>query len=100
MADFILSRRAKADIKDIGRYTLETWGKAQRNTYLATLYACFQDLADSPSRGSDCGSLRVGYRKKQCGRHLVFYRTGDEGLLEIVRVLHESMDMASRLIDS
>jgi plasmid stabilization system protein ParE len=31
------------------------------------------------------------------GRHLAFYRTPDDGLVEVVRVLHERMDLPIRL---
>lgn len=34
MPRFHLTQAAKADLKDIGRYTQQKWGRAQRDKYL------------------------------------------------------------------
>ncbi|BAC92057.1 type II toxin-antitoxin system RelE/ParE family toxin [Gloeobacter violaceus] len=73
-------------------------GGAQRNNYLAKLDASFQLLAQEPQRGRACDELRPGYRKYHVGRHLIFYRESEAGL-EIIRVLHERMDIDSHLED-
>jgi toxin ParE1/3/4 len=44
MARFSLTKRAMADLVDIGRYTQEHWGLDQRNKYLTMLDSCFLDL--------------------------------------------------------
>jgi toxin ParE1/3/4 len=41
MPSFTLSNRAKADLKEIGRYTEKHWGREQRNYYLNMLHHCF-----------------------------------------------------------
>ena len=38
---------ARDDLKNIGRYTERTWGKARRNRYLKSLEARFQWLAEN-----------------------------------------------------
>ena len=62
MAGFTLTNLAKADLKEIGRYTRERWGREQRNTYLARLDACFRQLAANPLTGKECDDIREGYR--------------------------------------
>ncbi len=99
MPGFILTNAAKADLKDIGRYTQETWGIEQRNRYLTLLDQSFHDLALNPLMGKDCGDVRAGYRKFPVGKHLVFYRQLKPKQIEIVRVLHERMDSESHLTD-
>lgn len=50
-------------------------------------------LAVSPLVGKDAVYIRENYRKYRVGRHIIFYRLVlDEGI-EIVRVLHERMDV-------
>jgi toxin ParE1/3/4 len=71
-----------------------TWGHEQRNRYLAKLDHGFHILAERPQRGLSCDHIRFGYRKYPIGRHLVFYRESQEGI-EIIRVLHASMDVES-----
>jgi toxin ParE1/3/4 len=65
MPGFQLTARAQADLRSIGRYTQATWGREQRNTYLARLDACFHLLAREPERGRACDAIRPGYQKYQ-----------------------------------
>lgn len=97
MPSFTLTNMAKADLKDIGRYTLNKWGREQRNHYLSILDACFSQLADNPSNGMDCSEIRSGYRKFNVGSHIIFYRQIISDSIEIVRVLHGHMDVENHL---
>jgi toxin ParE1/3/4 len=92
MSAFRLTERAKQDLRSIGRYTQATWGRDQRNSYLAKLDACFHLLAQEPQQGRVCDDIRPGYRKYHVGRHLIFYRQSSEGI-EIIRILHDRMDL-------
>jgi len=98
MPGFQLTARAKADLRSIGRYTQATWGREQRNTYLARLDASFHLLAREPQRGRACDDIRPGYRKYHVGRHLIFYRQSPGGI-EIIRILHDRMDIEAHLDD-
>jgi toxin ParE1/3/4 len=98
MGIFRLTELAKQDLRSIGRYTQLTWGREQRNLYLTKLDACFQLLAQEPTRGKSCDDVRPGYRKYHVGRHLIFYRQSTEGV-EIVRVLHDRMDIEAHFDD-
>ena len=60
---FTLTKKALADLIEIGRYTQKRWGTEQRNTYLTMLDSCFQQLAVDPLTGRACGEIRSGYRK-------------------------------------
>lgn len=92
MPSFRLTELAKQDLRSIGRYTQQTWGREQRNIYLSKLDASFHLLAHSPTLGRACDDIRDGYRKYHIGRHLIFYREADEGIV-IIRILHDRMDV-------
>jgi len=98
MSAFRITERAKQDLHSIGRYTQVTWGREQRNRYLKNLDASFHLLAEEPQRGKACDDIRPGYRKYHVGRHLIFYRHSTEGL-EIIRILHDRMDVEAYLDD-
>ncbi|MBS8242157.1 type II toxin-antitoxin system RelE/ParE family toxin [Marinobacter lipolyticus] len=51
MPSFKLSRKAKADLKSIARYTEREWGRDQRNHYVLQFDQCFHLLADNPNLG-------------------------------------------------
>lgn len=97
MPSFTLTKKALADLIEIGRYTQRRWGVEQRNTYLALLDGCFQQLAADPLTGRACDEIRSGYRKMNAGSHVVFYRQRRNDEIEIGRVLHRSMDFETRL---
>lgn len=92
MATFQLTRKAVADLKDIGRYTQSRWGREQRNKYLGELNESFLALARDPAKGKDSGHIRQGYRRYFVGRHVIYYRYLAAGRIEIVRILHDRMD--------
>jgi toxin ParE1/3/4 len=94
MGNFRLTQLAVTDLRSIGRYTQTTWGREQRDRYLAKLDQSFHLLAQEPQLGRACDDIRSGYRKYHVGRHLIFYRMAPDGI-EIIRVLHDSMDIES-----
>lgn len=100
MGTFYLTHAAKADLKDIGRYTKKQWGVVQRDRYLTMLDGCFQDLAAEPLKGRDCSDIQAGYRKYSAGSHVIFYRQVADDTIEIVRILHSRMDVERRLSES
>jgi toxin ParE1/3/4 len=92
VARYRLTRAAARDLAEIGLYTQQVWGVAQRRRYLRRLDRRMTRLADRPGLGAPRDDIRTGYRSFREGRHIIFYRTAVEGI-EIVRVLHESMDV-------
>lgn len=96
MSRFTLTNKAKADMKEIGRYTQDHWGRDQRDKYLTLLDTCFHQLVANPLEGKDCSDIRNGYRKFSVGKHVVFYRKSAD-TIEIIRVLHGHMDTETRL---
>ena len=92
MPPFCLTTKALEDLKSIGRFTENKWGRDQRNKYLTMLDSTFNSIAHQPGVGTICDYIRPGYRKYHVGRHLIFYRQGDT-CIEIIRILHDSMDI-------
>jgi toxin ParE1/3/4 len=90
VAQVRISGEAEADIDRIADYTTSTWGWRQTNQYLAKLEDGFDLLAQNPSIGRSCDSIRAGLRRFEIGRHVVFYLPESDGVL-VVRVLHQQM---------
>ncbi len=97
---FHLTVKAKADFKDIGRYTHKKWGREQRNLYLQQLDEAFHQLSQDPKKGRDCAEIREGYQKYRIGKHFIFYRLINPQHIEIVRILHERMNVEKHLTDN
>ena len=97
MPTFSLTKQALEDLREIGRYTQERWGREQRRHYLALLDRSFNALAQNPNQGLRCDEIRAGYRKFPSGQHVIFYRQQAAGTIQVVRVLHERMDLETNL---
>ena len=96
MTAFRLSAKSFEDLKSIGRFTLKSWGRKQRNIYLSKLDESFHRLADQPHLGNARDDIREGYRVYHVGRHLIFYLQKSSGI-EIIRILHDRMDVETHL---
>jgi len=86
--------RAKQDLKHIGRYTLKTWGKEQRDSYLRDMEARFAWLAEHPNLGRHRPDVQEGYYSYPQGSHVVFYLIREDGI-DIIGVPHQRMDVMS-----
>jgi toxin ParE1/3/4 len=97
MGTFVLTRKAKADLKSIAAYTQRKWGKSQRYIYTKQFDDVFHMLSNTPDAGNACNYIKEGYRKFPNSSHLVFYRTLADGEIEIVRILHKRMDAKQQM---
>lgn len=90
MGDVRFSRRAEADLLEIGSYTLREWGSKQTARYLRDLQRCTALLASNPRLGRACDEVRPGLMRFEKGLHVFFYRMSPEGII-VSRVLHREM---------
>ena len=95
MKPYRLSRRARADLDDIWDYSEHRWGAQQAADYVRQIRISIEMIAERPDLGSPDDSLRPGYRRRAAGSHVIFYRIGAQ--IEIVRVLHQSMNARAHL---
>lgn len=100
MKAFVLTSKAKADLRAIAIFTEKHWGKEQRNVYIKQFDDAFHMLANAPLAGKACDYIRNGYRKFPQGSHIIFYKDGSKNKIEIVRILHKNMDVESRFASS
>jgi toxin ParE1/3/4 len=86
----VFRKRAEADLRTIGIYTLRTWGLAQAERYLLSIRECCHLLAERPGIGRSCSSIRPGLRRMEHAEHVIFYRVFEDELV-VSRILHRSM---------
>ena len=98
MASIRFSVRARADLRDIAAYTVQTWDAAQADRYLARLEGFCERLAAMPVHGRSCDEIRPGLLRAQQASHVVFFRREAVGIL-VCRVLHKRMLPAAHAID-
>ncbi|MCU7941842.1 MAG: type II toxin-antitoxin system RelE/ParE family toxin [Candidatus Thiodiazotropha sp. (ex Cardiolucina cf. quadrata)] len=92
MSEFRVTPRALEDLKNIGRYIEQQWGKRQRNTYLRALEKRFGWLAENPLLGKHRTDIAEGYYSFPQGAHVVFYLIRDDSI-DIIGIPHKEMDI-------
>ena len=93
-----MTRKAVEDLSEIWNYTFDKWTERQADDYYNMLIVSCQKIATNPKLfGKRYDEIFVGLRGYRTGRHLLFYRVLDSGDVEIIRILHERMDLRSRM---
>lgn len=101
-----LADQAARDIEDILDWTLERFGPLQLESYADVITDALDALSSGPQLidvrrrpelGDDVATLHVA-RHGRKGRHLVVFRIRElDKIIEVLRVLHDSMDIARHL---
>lgn len=97
--DYVLTDAAEADLRSIIRYTRKQWGAAQVRRYIGDLDAGIIRLVAHDATFKDMSALYSGLRTARCGHHYVFCLPRVNAPALIVAILHERMDLMTRLAD-
>ena len=113
MARFRLARPAQIDLANILATSAERWGDDGRQKYAAVLADAMRQVANEPGGPltkkraelrSGIRSFHVRHARRSAATakvrrpvHVLYYRVAQEGVIEIVRVLHEKMDPSRHL---
>lgn len=92
----VFSPAAERDLAEIWHYSFGQWGLQQADHYIAILRAAAERLGQNPHSGVACNEIREGYRQLPSGPHRLYHRI-DDGILYILRVLHQSQDADSEI---
>ena len=97
MAKYRFTRKAVEDLSDIWHYTLETWSQKQADRYYRMLIECCRNIAEHPLAGRHYAEVAEGVYGLRAGKHIVFYRIAAQNEIEVIRILHGSMDLKTRV---
>lgn len=95
---YIISTKAVSDLEEIWLYTVEKWSVAQADRYYSLVIDEIDHICKNVNTGKSMDHVRKGYRASKIKSHLIFYRVIND-TVEIIRILHERMDIDSRLTD-
>lgn len=87
---------AEQDLTNIWLYSFQTWGEAQADLYFDQLSNAIELLQSTPLMGRDRPEFSSPVRIHHHASHLIIYVI-DEGNIDVIRVLHESMDVDSQI---
>lgn len=96
MARYTLSPAAQADLDVIWDYSFRHWGVTQAETYIRDIQRACEALARGTLVSRSVEDIRAGYRKAAVGSHVMYFQVQDD-VVEIIRILHQSMDVNRHL---
>ena len=92
-----ISEKAIEDINSIWLYTLENWSFEQAYKYYRFIYQVINSIPNNFEKGKDIANIKFGHRQIKVKSHYIIYKKAEDGIVEIIRVLHEKMDVLNRL---
>jgi toxin ParE1/3/4 len=103
--NFRISKLASRDIEKILEYTLEHFGERKYEQYKALIREALAQIGSKPlafpslARADlyhDARTLHIA-RKGKPARHLFVYRVKETGVIVVLRLFHDAMDLARHL---
>jgi toxin ParE1/3/4 len=95
---FVISKKAIADLEEIWLYTADRWSIGQADRYYHLIFDEINFICKNPRSGRQMDWIRRGYRVAKVKFHLIFYKV-EKDFVQIIRILHERMDIENRLED-
>lgn len=93
-----LLAKAREDMIHLRRYSRREFGAAAADRLVDDIERAFLLLREHPFAGSEFSEAISGIRLFPARGHRIFYRVV-EGVIEIVRVLHQARDVSKALTE-
>ncbi|MBW1657428.1 type II toxin-antitoxin system RelE/ParE family toxin [Flavobacterium quisquiliarum] len=96
--NYKISIEASYDLEKIWLYTFDTLSAEQADRYLKLILDEIEYLCSKPNSGKDFSHIRKGCFRTKVKSHLIFYKINvKQNEIEIIRVLHQMMDIENHL---
>ncbi len=97
MAKVVLRQKAIDDLTDIWDYTLQEWSENQADNYYETIKFACKEIGENPTVGKKYPEISKHLLGLKSGKHIIFYHLISEDEIEVIRILHERMDLKNRI---
>ena len=92
-------QKANDDLNNIWGYTYEKWSENQADKYYATIKFACQEIGMNPDLGKVYSGISQNLLGLKSGKHIIFYTLIYENEIEVVRILHERMDLKNKITE-
>lgn len=93
MAKVILRQEAINDLTDTWDYTLHEWSENQADKYYQQIKFACKEIGENPKIGKNYTEISKHLFGLKSGKHIIFYHLISEEEIEVIRILHERMDL-------
>lgn len=94
-----ISEKAISDLEKIWLYTLNKWSKVQADRYHNLIIDEIEYVVNNFELCRKMDYIRSGYRMSKVKSHLIFFKKTEDDIIEIIRILHQNMNIENRLKD-
>ncbi len=95
--NYVISKRAIQDIEEIWLYTSQKWSVEQADRYYRLLINEIHYISENFETGRSIEYIRKDYKVSKVKSHLIFYRKSQDNKVEVIRILHQRMDVETRI---
>lgn len=99
MAKVILRQQAISDLTDIWNYTIHKWSENQAEKYYQAIKFACKEIGENPIIGKEYSEISKNLFGLKSGKHIIFYCQISDDEIDIIRILHERMDLKSSIFD-
>lgn len=99
MAEFKFTNKAVQDLSQIWDYTKNIWSEKQAEKYYRMIIQACSEMAKKPQRGREYVEIYPDLKASKISKHIIFYRVMKDKSIVITRILHERMDLKSKMKD-
>ena len=96
-AKFRISEEAVEDLEKIWEYTNRNWSVSQADRYYKLLIDEIEYISENWNSSRPMHHIKEGYRASIVKSHLIFFRIQHNDIVEVIRILHQMMDVESHL---
>ena len=97
MAKYHLTNKAFEDLAEIYSYTFEEWSEKQAEKYYLMLLSSCEEIAENPDLGKKYDIVTENLLGYKSNEHLIFYLKLSNTEIEVIRILHGSMDLKNKI---
>lgn len=97
MATYKLTINAIEDLTGIWDYSVGKWSENQAEKYYNQLLEFCKSIAEKPSLGKHYPQVSEDLYGYLANLHIIFYNITGPNQILIIRILHSSMDLKSKL---
>ena len=99
MVKITFRQKANEDLNSIWNYTYENWSEAQADKYYATIKFNCLEIGKKTNLGRNYNGISEKLFGIKSEKHIIFYSWISENEIEVVRILHERMDLKNKLTE-
>lgn len=97
MNRYQFTNKAVEDLSTVWNCAFDIWSKIRADEYYAELVDKCVNMVGEPNLGRSYSGIISAVKGVKINKHIIFYRVINKDLIEIERIIHERLDLRSRM---